>query len=344
MESIGADLSHPIRLPTSTSPKAESSSSSKEDDRCSQLSTSSPLDSVALSAGSFVAGTSQAGELATHLASTAQGADPVFLDSFHTERTSDAVGARGASPLSGNTQVTAEHPLQLGVTVGGSSQPAPVAGTAGLQDFQVLSRRERFVASMTNLAEQASDSDVASLASEASVAAEMVLEAGLSISETLNISTTAAMVGGAVGYGLLGLGGAAIGGYQIGQGLKNHDKESVAEGISNTLGGISSSAASVSFAGVGAAGVKSAVSSVAGKLIAPFAVASGAIDAGLGIKELSDGIKEKSAHKITSGALGAAFGIAMVASALGGGIPALVAAGVCWAAQIGVDFIASHHQ
>ena len=81
---------------------------------------------------------------------------------------------------------------------------------------------------------------------------------------------------------------------------------------------------------------------IAGKIAAPFSLASAVISTGVGVKELHDGVKNHSKLDIVSGALNLALGVSNAASALGGGIPALVATGVIIVGKIALAAVKSH--
>lgn len=213
-----------------------------------------------------------------------------------------------------------------------------------LEPPQIAHNRGQICRQNIARAAQIANSGLAAAASEAVCGAEIALEALGSVAEKIGISASTAMIGGAVGWGALGVSTIAIGSCQIKAGMGQGDKEQVAEGVSNILDGISDGMAAVAMPTLGRSGLAGAVGAVAQKAIGPLAVASGVIDAGLGVKEIVEGIKAHKPGQVISGALAAGFGAAVVASALGAGLPALIAAGVMWVAQIGVTSYQSAHQ
>lgn len=130
--------------------------------------------------------------------------------------------------------------------------------------------------------------------------------------------------------GILGVVMLAVGIKDIKHGAKHGDKEHVIEGINHTVVGTRSLAAGASMAGhlVHGSEVITTIAGVAKSALTPLGVVHGTIDAGLGAKQVYDGIKEKDGAKITKGSLGIGLGVSLVAAAVGGGVPAIVAAGV----------------
>ncbi|MBT9586100.1 hypothetical protein IV102_22355 [bacterium] len=130
--------------------------------------------------------------------------------------------------------------------------------------------------------------------------------------------------------GILGIVMLAVGIGDIKHGAKHGDKEHVVEGINHVVVGTRSLAAGTSMAGhiLHGSEILTSVAGIAKTALLPLGVAHGAIDAGLGAKQVYDGIKAKDAGKVTKGSLGVGLGLSLIAAAAGGGVPALVAAGV----------------
>lgn len=114
------------------------------------------------------------------------------------------------------------------------------------------------------------------------------------------------------------------------EGIQHKDAEHAIEGLNSTLVGTRSVAAGVNMAGhlIHGSEIVTTVASAAKSVLTPLGVVHGAIDVGLGANQVIKGIKAKDGAKITKGALGMGLGGALIAAAAGGGIPAIVAAGV----------------
>lgn len=74
--------------------------------------------------------------------------------------------------------------------------------------------------------------------------------------------------------------------------------------------------------------VLTTLAGVAKSALTPLGVVHGVIDAGIGAKQIYDGVKSEDTAKVTKGSLGVGLGVSLFAAAIGGGIPAIVAAGV----------------
>lgn len=171
-------------------------------------------------------------------------------------------------------------------------------------------------------------------------------EAGSGLAEAAEASsvlTAGLLVGGAVGSAVIGVGMGLLGAHQIKEGLKTQDRELVLEGTGATILGARSGLAAVSLAGHSADGLLGAVAHGAHAMLAPLGVVHGAIDAGLGVRKVIQGVKEGDQRKITLGTLTTGFGVALVASAIGGGIPAVAAAGAFLAAKVGTQIWHKRH-
>lgn len=143
------------------------------------------------------------------------------------------------------------------------------------------------------------------------------------------------LVGGVVGSAVIGVGMGVLGAHQLKEGVQQKDAELLAEGTGAALLGARSGLAAVSLAGHSAEGVLGAVAHGAHALLAPIGVVHGAIDTGLGVHKVVQGVKEGDSRKITLGTLGTGFGVALIASAVGGGLPAVAAAGTLLAVKVG---------
>jgi hypothetical protein len=130
--------------------------------------------------------------------------------------------------------------------------------------------------------------------------------------------------------GILGIFMLKHGWKEIKEGRKHKDVEHAIEGGNSMVVGTRSVAAGFTAAGhlVHGSGVLGAIGSVAQSTLTPLGVIHGAVDAGIGIKDVAIGIKTKDAGKIRKGTLGTGLGTCLILSAVGGGIPAIVGAGV----------------
>ncbi len=157
-----------------------------------------------------------------------------------------------------------------------------------------------------------------------------------SIAERLGFSAAVGAIVGAAGYALAGIGQTVLGGFQIAKGIHQRNPERAVNGAGNLCDGVSNSMQSVAIA-ASRHPARAALGQVAGKLVAPFALASSAIDVSLGVKDIVTGAKNHSKSTIVSGALGVGFGVAMAASVLGAGLPALIVGGSLWVAKCGLQ-------
>ena len=158
-----------------------------------------------------------------------------------------------------------------------------------------------------------------------------------STAEAAGISAAAGAIAGAAGFAAAGVGLTALGAFQLGKGIKDHDAEGAIGGSATLLDGVGNSASAVNIAAA-----ESTAGQIAGRIAAPFSGVSAVISTGLGIKELHDGIKKHSKIDIVSGALNLALGVSNAASALGGGIPAVIATSVIIVGKIALAAVKSH--
>jgi hypothetical protein len=157
-------------------------------------------------------------------------------------------------------------------------------------------------------------------------------------SNAADLGTTLAMAAGvgAACSGALGVVMLHSGIKEIKEGLKHKDVEHTLEGIGSTVVGVRSGAAGVALAGMAAHGseVLSTLASGAQVLLAPLGVIHGVIDVTVGSKQLYEGVREGDNDKKIKGGLNVGMGLALGTAALGGGIPALVVAGVILGGKI----------
>ena len=130
------------------------------------------------------------------------------------------------------------------------------------------------------------------------------------------------------GSGVLGVVMLAVGIHDVKHGLKHKDLEHTVEGANHMVVGTRSLAAGATMAGhlIHGSEVVTTIAGFAKSALTPLGVFHGAVDAGIGVKHVVEGIKAKDGSKITEGGLGIGLGVSLVAAAVGGGIPALVTA------------------
>lgn len=156
---------------------------------------------------------------------------------------------------------------------------------------------------------------------------------GLSSAGTVAASALGA-ASGALGLVLFNLGAR-----DVKEGIEHRDWAHTVEGVGSLIVGTRSLAAGAATVGhllphsllVAKTGV------LAAKLVGPLGLAHGAIDAGLGVNDILQGIKAEDTGLITKGALGIGMGASLMAAATGGGIPALASAGVFLAGKVWLD-------
>ncbi len=154
--------------------------------------------------------------------------------------------------------------------------------------------------------------------------------------DATQLSTTmaGALAAGAVGSVAVGAAMTYFGVKELKHGIKKKDSDAMLEGTGAILVGARSGLAAASMANmVTQSPVLHAVAGVAHSVVAPLGVAHGAIDTFLGAKDLYQGglkplVKGEELDKDRSvrGALGVGLGVSLMASAVGGGIPAVAAA------------------
>ncbi|MFN8607236.1 MAG: hypothetical protein U0931_06875 [Vulcanimicrobiota bacterium] len=180
-------------------------------------------------------------------------------------------------------------------------------------------------------------SELVALKADAADAVDTALgqaaHSGLS-TPTLMAASTLGVASGALGLILL-----RTGSRDVIEGVQHQDWAHTAEGAGSLIVGSRSLAASAVTLGHllphSLLATKSAA--VAGKLIGPLGLMHGAIDAGLGVKDIVQGIQTEDASMITKGALGVGMGASLMAAAAGGGVPALASAGLFLAGKVWHD-------
>lgn len=135
-----------------------------------------------------------------------------------------------------------------------------------------------------------------------------------------------AAVGGAVGAGIVSVGMTALGLSHLAQAARNKCGEQLVEGVGSTLIGVKSAVDALTMATSHAQG--------ASFLLAPLGVAHGSAEAILGAYRVGKGIKGHDRREVIAGGFSLGLGASTCAAALGGGLPALIAAGLCLAGRI----------
>lgn len=155
-----------------------------------------------------------------------------------------------------------------------------------------------------------------------SEAAGDVAEHGADAAHHLSTGLTTALATSAAASGGLGAVMLYKGGKELAHGVKEKDGEKIAEGVGGlAVGARSVAAASVMTSMVSSSSTVAQVASVASQTLTPLGVLHGAIDVGIGVKDLTKG-------KTTEGLLKVGFGTSVIAGAVVGGIPlTLVALG-----------------
>ncbi len=168
-----------------------------------------------------------------------------------------------------------------------------------------------------------------------------VVDTAIGHAARTGLSSAGAVAASALGAasGALGLVLLNLGARDVKAGIEHHDWAHTVEGVGSLIVGTRSLAA-------GAATVShllphslfvTKTGGLAAELVGPLGLAHGAIDAGLGVNDIVQGIKAEDPSRITKGALGIGMGASLMAAAAGGGIPALASAGVFLAGKVWLD-------
>lgn len=134
----------------------------------------------------------------------------------------------------------------------------------------------------------------------------------------------------AAGSGVLGVVLLKTGIQGAREGIRHKDSLHTIEGVNTAVVGTRSLAAATTMTGhlFHGSEILTAAAGIAKSTLTPLGVFHGAVDAGIGVKQVYDGVKAGDTGKITKGGLGVGLGVSLVAAAVGGGIPALVGAGI----------------
>jgi hypothetical protein len=139
--------------------------------------------------------------------------------------------------------------------------------------------------------------------------------------------------------GALGLVLLKNGAEDVKEGVEHHDWAHTVEGVGSLIVGTRSLAAGAITAGhlLPHSLLVTKTATLAGKLVGPLGLVHGAIDAGLGVKDVVEGIQNDNRDLTIRGALGIGLGTSLMAAAAGGGLPAIASAGVFLAGRVWHD-------
>ena len=166
---------------------------------------------------------------------------------------------------------------------------------------------------------QASQSGAHGLA-EVHEATSEAAKHGAEVGHHLSTGLTTALGASAVASGGIGAYMLYAGGKELAHGVKEKDGEKIAEGVGGLAVGARSVAAGTVMASMASgSGVLADVASVATQTLTPLGLVHGAVDVGLGVKDLVKGDK-------VDGLIKVGFGTTVIAGALVGGIPLTIAA------------------
>ncbi|MBX3171609.1 MAG: hypothetical protein KF760_29640 [Candidatus Eremiobacteraeota bacterium] len=160
-----------------------------------------------------------------------------------------------------------------------------------------------------------------------------VAHTGMSTASTIAASALGA-ASGALGLVLFNLGAR-----DVKEGIEHRDWAHTVEGVGSLIVGTRSLAAGAATVGhlLPHSLLITETAGLAGKLVGPLGLVHGAIDTGLGVNQIVQGIRGEDRKLITKGALGIGMGASLMAAAAGAGIPALASAGLFLAGKVWLD-------
>ncbi|ODT63971.1 hypothetical protein ABS71_13745 [bacterium SCN 62-11] len=168
-----------------------------------------------------------------------------------------------------------------------------------------------------------------------------VVDTALGHAAHTGMTATATVAASALGAasGALGLVLLNLGARDVKEGIEHRDWAHTVEGVGSLIVGTRSVAAGVATAGhlLPHTLLVTETGALAAKLVGPLGLVHGAIDAGLGVNDIVQGVKGENKGLITKGALGVGMGASLMAAAAGGGIPALASAGLFLAGKVYLD-------
>jgi hypothetical protein len=149
---------------------------------------------------------------------------------------------------------------------------------------------------------------------------------------------TGLLAGCAAASGVVAAGMTVLGAHSLYCGIRDRDTEKILEGTGETILGAKSAASALTMAAHGATeGLLGTVAHGAHMVLTPLGVAHGLIDITLGIKKITEARESGSRGQLLEGMLEIGQGMALGASVLGGGLPAIGIATVCFGSKIYVQ-------
>lgn len=146
---------------------------------------------------------------------------------------------------------------------------------------------------------------------------------------------SAGLVGSIIGSAVLGVGFTWLGLREFVKGSEEGDPTRAFAGMGTAILGLRDGFQAMALAGSAAGkSVIASVGNTVAPLLGPLALVPGAITTGFAISKTIDGFKEKDTKKIITGLLSVGTGVALSAAAIGAGLPALIAGGVCIGGKI----------
>lgn len=152
-------------------------------------------------------------------------------------------------------------------------------------------------------------------------------EAAAHVAMSTGLQAATAAVGGA--SGILGLMLLKSGIEDVAHAIQHKEIEHGIEGANAALVGTRSVAAGIATAGhlIHSSAFITQAATIASSTLTPLGVIHGSIDAGLGVKDVVQGIRHDDAYQIGKGVLSVGLGSSLVAAAVGAGLPAILVAG-----------------
>ena len=152
-------------------------------------------------------------------------------------------------------------------------------------------------------------------------------EAAAQVAMSTGLQAATAAVGGA--SGILGLMLLKSGIKDMLHGIQHRELEHGIEGANATLVGTRSLAVGIATAGhlIHTSSFITQAASIASSTLTPLGVIHGGIDAGLGLKDVVQGIRREDSYQVGKGVLSIGLGSSLIAAAICAGLPAILVAG-----------------
>jgi len=149
---------------------------------------------------------------------------------------------------------------------------------------------------------------------------------------------TGLLAGCAAASGVVAAGMTVLGVHSLYCGIRDKDTEKILEGTGETILGAKSAASALTMATHGATeGLLGTVAHGAHMVLTPLGVAHGLIDVTLGMKKIVEARESGSRGQLLEGMLEIGQGMALGAAVLGGGLPAIGIATVCFGSKLYVQ-------